>query len=141
MKHIDIVQGVVYRRKSGGTEFLVLKRTPEDGGFWQAVTGTIEDGEKTLETLKRELIEEAGLTTLLHVSDMLHTYEWAIEDLTGRDNVFTVEVDADVQVILNPEEHEEFRWLPLDRAVKLLKYDGNKLSMRQAAEYVLKRPI
>jgi hypothetical protein len=48
----EIAQGVVFRRHETGIHFLVLKRAPDDGGFWQAITGTIEDGELALELLK-----------------------------------------------------------------------------------------
>ena len=137
IKHIEIVQGVVYRHGSNGLEFLVMKRVPEDGGFWQPVTGTIEPGEELLATLKRELSEEAGLTDLMHVSKMLHTYEWGTGTLSGRDSVFAVEVAPNTEVVLEPSEHDDCKWLPLEEAVAMLKYDGNRLSMRRAAEYAL----
>ncbi|CAN5461938.1 dihydroneopterin triphosphate diphosphatase [soil metagenome] len=137
MRTIEIVQGVVFRRSSGKVEFLVVKRVPSDGGFWQAVTGTIESGEDPLTTLKRELKEEAGLSYLLHVSEMLHTYEWVSDEhgVSGKDSVFTVEVPYDSEVVLEPSEHDDYKWLPLEEATRMLKYDGNKLSMRKAAEY------
>ena len=137
MRHIDVVQGIVYRQADSGTEFLIMKRTPEDGGFWQAVTGTIEPGEDLSQTLKRELIEEAGLHSLVRVSDVLHQYEWAKEDISGTDNVFVVEVPADSMVNLDPTEHDDYKWLGLEDAVSMLKYDGNKSSMREAAQYIL----
>lgn len=136
MKHVEIVQGIVYRRGSNGTEFLIMKRVLEDGGFWQAVTGTIEPGEELVQTLRRELIEEAGLHAPMRISDMLHSYEWASKEVTGRDSVFAVEVSVDSVVVLEPAEHDEFKWLGLEDAVQMLKYDGNKSSMREAAEYV-----
>ena len=130
------MQGVVYRRVKAGLEFLVVKRVPTDGGFWQAVTGTIEDGEDEVTTLKRELAEEAGITDPLYISELLHTYEWAVYDLQGTDHVFAVEVRADSDVKLEPTEHDEFMWLPLEQAVNKLKYDGNKTSMQQVNDYI-----
>lgn len=37
-----------YRRTAGDVEYLLLRRTAKYGGFWQGVTGAIEEGE-TLE--------------------------------------------------------------------------------------------
>ena len=135
MKNLNIVQGVVYSRGVDGLNFLIVKRVPSDGGFWQAITGTIEPGEEPLTTLKRELVEEAGLNDLIHVSDLLETYKWSNETVSGIDSVFAIEVRQDVQIILEPSEHDMFKWLLLEDAIKMLKYDGNKLSMRAAAFY------
>lgn len=42
-------------------EYLLLKRTERDGGFWQPVTGLIEFGESPVEAALREVREETGL--------------------------------------------------------------------------------
>jgi lipoyl(octanoyl) transferase len=135
----ETAQGVVYRRAPQGLEFLLVKRVPEDGGFWQAITGTIDEGERAIETLKRELVEEAGITNPLHISEKLEDYSWGGEEqgIIGNDQVFAVEVTPDTQIIIEPTEHSEFKWLPLQDAVTLLKYDGNKNSMRIVAEYAI----
>ncbi|HYQ81813.1 MAG TPA: lipoyl(octanoyl) transferase LipB, partial [Anaeromyxobacteraceae bacterium] len=39
---------------------LVLRRSPERGGFWQPVTGRIEPGEPPQAAARRELLEETG---------------------------------------------------------------------------------
>lgn len=45
-----------------GPEALMLRRTPEGGGFWQGVSGRVEPGDATyLEAAFRELREETGL--------------------------------------------------------------------------------
>lgn len=136
----ETAQGVVYRRNDQDLEFLVVKRVPEDGGFWQAITGTIDPGEKAPETLRRELIEEAGITDPVHISDCLEIYNWRIEekDITGRDQIFAVEVAKDTKIVIDPKEHSEFKWLPLQDAISLLKYDGNKNSMALVADYASK---
>ena len=51
------VQAVIFRRKPS-LEFLILRRVPEKGGFWQNLSGGVEEGESLLDTLKRELKEE-----------------------------------------------------------------------------------
>ena len=44
-----------------GGEFLVLHRSPEQGGYWHGVAGALEDGETAAEAAARELHEETGL--------------------------------------------------------------------------------
>ena len=39
------VEGIVFRKNHNQTEFLLLKRLPTRGGFWQPVTGGVEEGE------------------------------------------------------------------------------------------------
>ncbi len=137
MKTQYVVQGVVYRRQGTELEFLVVKRVPEDGGFWQAITGTREDGEDMVQTLRRELMEEAGISQTLHISECLETYVWRNDarGIEGEDQVFAVEVASDEQVVLDGKEHTEFAWCALSDATALLKYDGNKQSMELVARY------
>ncbi len=137
MKAQQVVQGVVYRWQGNELEFLVIKRVPEDGGFWQAVTGTVEEGEDAEQALRREIKEEAGIATVLHISNCLEVYTWRndAKGITGTDYVYAVEVASNEQVVLDPKEHTDFVWHSLNDAIKLLKYDGNKESMKRVANY------
>jgi lipoyl(octanoyl) transferase len=141
MKTQHVVQGVVYRWQGTELEFLVVKRVPEDGGFWQAITGTVEEGETMVRALRREVAEEAGISDVLHVSECLETYVWRndAKGIEGQDKVFAVEVASDEQVVLDGKEHTEFKWLALGDATTLLKYDGNKRSMERVARYAQER--
>ena len=40
---------------------LILKRIPEREGHWQPVSGGIKEGEKPVDTLRREVYEETGI--------------------------------------------------------------------------------
>ena len=40
-----------------GEEFLLLRRTPEHGGFWQGVTGAPEPGESDIDAAIRDYPE------------------------------------------------------------------------------------
>lgn len=138
IKIIEIALGVVYRRTpQNELEFLVVKRVPEDGDFWQPITGGIEPGETTLDTVCREVAEEIGIEALLHVSDELLRSEWGAADgRPGIDVMHVVEVAYDAEVRLNPAEHEDHRWLPLEEAELLLKYDNNREALRHAHRYI-----
>ena len=135
-----IMHAELYRYKNGTVEFLILKRTPEDGGFWQPVTGTLEDGEKVLNCLHREIREETGISSVLHVSDQIYQFDWD-GDIAGRDLVYAVEVAEDAEVILDGKEHTEYRWLPLFKALEMLKYQTIKTAMNLVNDYILQREI
>ena len=42
-------EAIVFCRYQDSFRYLILKRRPEDGGFWQPVTGGVEEGESVLE--------------------------------------------------------------------------------------------
>jgi dATP pyrophosphohydrolase len=136
------VECIVFRWNGSEYEFLLLKRIPEKGGFWQPVSGGVEDDEPLLVTAFRELKEEADLSTsdFLAVIPDVHYFEFDQHYLTGepipivKEYVFGVEVslDAIVSIAKNPEpEHEEFKWVPFEQALELLKWENNKDGLRK----------
>jgi len=136
-----IAHGEVYRIRDGKIEFLLIRRTPKEGGWWQPVTGTVEDGELGHEALYRELFEEVGIGPhqYLHVSDELHCRDWEDSENEGTDLVYAVEVAPEVPIRLNPEEHDAYQWLEPEEAIKALQFDGNRESMRQVHTYIQSR--
>lgn len=128
-----LVQVTIYRWRDGQLEFLLLKRVKEDGNFWQPVTGHVKGTETVADTLKREVVEETGISKFKDLTEQLYSYEWYSEDQRekGIDLVFGAEVRPDTEVKLNPAEHEAYEWLPYADALKRLKWDGNKESLRR----------
>ena len=55
------VQGVIYAEGNKKRNYLIIKRREKDGGFWQGVTGTVEEGELLTDCLTREIKEELGI--------------------------------------------------------------------------------
>ena len=43
------IEGILFKRADGKIQYLLLKRHPEKGGFWQPVTGGLEEGETKIE--------------------------------------------------------------------------------------------
>jgi len=127
----NIVQVVIYRW-APTLQYLVLKRSEQDGGWWQPVTGHIETGEDELDALKRGVAEETGIQKLNFISQPIFSYEYDTTEGLGRDNVYMVEVSSSEIVRLEPEEHSEYRWATFDEALGLLKYEGNKKSLQLA---------
>lgn len=139
-KYETVAMGVVYRRQAEGLEFLILRRVPNDGGFWQPITGAIEVQETAREAMLREVAEETGLREHIHVSEVeVHRQEWGDEIIAGEDVVFAVEVALDSSVNINADEHDAHEWLPLEQAIARVKHDGNKISLQKVHDYALGR--
>ena len=137
------IEGILFKRTDGKIQYLLLKRHPEKGEFWQPITGGLEEGETKIETLKREIIEETGIKSIIKIIENVHYYEFqdpsTIEYFKrhGRacnhvkEYVFGVEVSSDEKVVLDEKEHSEFKWCGLREALRLMKWKGNKDAFRK----------
>ena len=106
---------------------LLLKRSEEDGGFWQPITGGINPGEEPKAAAWRELGEETGIHEGRLV-DTGYSFEFTMRCTTMTEYVFGVQAPADTEPDLSAE-HTAYRWVTLDEALALLKWDNNKASV------------
>jgi 8-oxo-dGTP pyrophosphatase MutT (NUDIX family) len=131
-----------------GEEFLLLRRTPELGGFWQGVTGAPERDESDLDAAIREVREEAGYDVAGTIQPVGYRYElrpgphnlyWSTLYAPGVESVpeevFVAEV-GDGEPTLEPHEHTEFRWCSLAEALELLHYPQNRTALERAAALI-----
>jgi len=75
------IQVLVYpvRRIGGHWEYLLLRRIPSRGGFWQGVTGGVQQGEGLKEAAQRELLEETGLVPSL-LEKINYSYSFPLDE-------------------------------------------------------------
>ena len=128
------VQGVIYSKNNDKIEYLIIKRSEKDGGFWQGVTGTLEEGEKLKECLIREIKEELGIVNINKISEIEETIQWAKK--TGfmiTEYVFSVELDRNINVTLS-EEHDDYKWCDFNDSYQLLGKDNNKNTLKMINE-------
>lgn len=109
-------------------QILLIERAAHPG-FWQSVTGSLESGETPLETARRELHEETGLTAThnqlqdWHLSNRFEILErWRDRYAPGvthnKEHVFSFCVPEACPVRLAPEEHRDQCWLPWREAAE-----------------------
>ena len=110
--------------------------------------GLVDAGERPAETAVREVREETGLTAeiVARLGDIKYVYQRTWGD---RARVFKIvsfyllryragrlgEISEDMRV-----EVASARWLPLDRAPKLLAYGGEREMAKKAMDHVTRNP-
>jgi dihydroneopterin triphosphate diphosphatase len=119
------VEIIIYKVINNEPLFLLLKRIPEKGGFWQPVTGGVHENESLASAAKRELFEETQIDNFINFLSDVHYFEF--NDGTGalKEYVYGVEVDETTDAKLSPE-HTEKKWCKIKNVLELLKYDSNK---------------
>ncbi|MBT3817084.1 MAG: NUDIX pyrophosphatase [Candidatus Magasanikbacteria bacterium] len=124
--HIAQVEIIVYKIVNAEPQFLLLKRVPERGSFWQPVTGGVHKNEDLLSAAKRELFEETQIKDYINFLNDVHYFEFH-DDEQGmlKEYVYGVEVNEKIDVKLSLE-HSEKKWCTINEALELLKFDTNK---------------
>jgi 8-oxo-dGTP pyrophosphatase MutT (NUDIX family) len=124
------VEAIIFRRNDDKIEYLLLKRLPERNGFWQPVTGGVEEGETRDEALRREVMEETGVRSIVAVMEGLFYFEFSDPNL-NQEYVYGVEISSSEKIVLDPKEHNEYRWCSFQGALQLLHWKENKEALRK----------
>ncbi|MEY4454298.1 MAG: Dihydroneopterin triphosphate pyrophosphatase [Pseudomonadota bacterium] len=101
---------------------VLLMERADKKGFWQSVTGSLEENETPRDAAIREVFEETGIdATQYHVEDweLSHVYEiyahWRYRyapDIThNREHIFALKVPASIPIQLSADEHVQYLWV------------------------------
>ncbi|MDD5489910.1 MAG: NUDIX domain-containing protein, partial [Candidatus Moranbacteria bacterium] len=137
------VGAVVFRREKKKNTYLLLKRAPvikypkgyiAKGDYWDLPKGRIKKGETQLETIKREIKEEAGIGRVKNISGFFtwtsFFYRAKGEEKKNRKkkkkglNIFKVVTyyifETKTKRIILSREHIDYKWLEYKKAYELL---------------------
>ncbi len=98
------------------SEILLLKLAENRGGFWQNITGGVDDGEEFEQAAVRELWEETGI----RASVIEIPFEFKFVDRWNclvTEKVFLCKLDIKSAPQLS-DEHTEYRWKKIHEMTK-----------------------
>ena len=123
-------------------EFMLLNRV-KPSGFWQSVTGSLMPGESPRNAAVRELKEETGLLGASGLIDLRQSRlfpiinPWRKRYAPGicfnREHWFALRLPYRRYIRIDPAEHSEVLWLPLEKALELAGSWTNREAMRLLA--------
>jgi dATP pyrophosphohydrolase len=118
---------------------LILKRVPEREGHWQPISGGIEEGEKPIDTIKREITEETGIQELERIIDLKYSFIFKTlkhaKITKMREICFAAEIKREKPIKIS-NEHEEYKWCTEDEAKNLLKWKNNIIAFNKLINLV-----
>jgi dihydroneopterin triphosphate diphosphatase len=126
----------LFKATPRGFRYLMLRRPPARGGFWQSVTGAPLAGETDTEAAIREVHEETGYEISASIISLGVSYSYALRpELADRWRTrygpgvtaisvvaFGAEVPAAVEPVLDPTEHDSYAWSTYEQAYALLEW-------------------
>jgi len=127
---------ITYRPLHSFHKKFVLLKSPR--GDWNFVKGHREEQESDHDTLKREIFEETGITTL-NILNYLGKirYKFMKAGLKSEKEVKFYYVTTNENRIALSNEHIDYIWLDYEHAKKLLTFHQSKLILEKIMKYGL----
>lgn len=130
--------GVVYRKKGGKTEWLLIK--PRGSNHWRLPKGTIDKGEKSSETAAREVEEETGVKAriLEKLGSEKYFFQLDGEKIFKIVTFFLMEYEDGKAGTLDRFAHEveKVEWVETEEALEKLTFKGEKEVLRRAQDII-----
>ena len=147
------IGAVVFRCVEGKVQYLLIRYR---NGHWEFPRGKIEDGESHIETMRRELREETGITQLMILdgfeASLRFTYTAQGNERTERTRdkncilihkkaIFYLAQTEYTSVVHLSHEHKDYAWLTYDDAVSKLTYDNAQKVLEKAQKHIILQKI
>lgn len=102
-------------------QVLIMERA-DKAGFWQSVTGSLEQGETPIQAAIREVKEETGLDAAQfdlqdwQASNVYEIYphwrhRYAPDVTHNTEHLFGLELPSQLAIKLSPDEHLRYEWV------------------------------
>ena len=125
-------------------QVLIMERA-DKAGYWQSVTGSLENGETPLHAAIREVHEETGLNAMQYnlqdwkMSNVYEIYEhwrhrYAPGVIHNTEHLFSLELPKTLPIKLAPDEHVRYEWVDWREAAKRVFSWTNVEALRKLGE-------
>lgn len=107
-------------------------------GHWDFPKGNIESGETEIETIKREVMEETGITDIKLIEGFRQQISYKYRKnskLVNKTVIYYLAETKSDKVILS-FEHINFAWLNFYDALDRLSFDNSKRVLKNAKEFL-----
>lgn len=126
---------VLFNENNGRIEYLLLHYP---AGHWDFPKGNIEQGERELDTVRREVKEETSIDDIEFIDGFRKKIRYNYKRkgrLVYKEVIFYLAKTNERNVCLS-YEHQGYRWLDYDQAIKLLTYKNAKMILEEANKFL-----
>ena len=131
---------IVFRKNKENLYLLLYKKAhPPFHEAWDFPKGNIEKGEEEIETVRREIREEAGIKNLEFIPgfrEKIKIFYRQKENLILKEIVFYLAKTEEKKVTLS-FEHNDYSWLPFKKALEKLTYQTSKKILKKAEKFLV----
>lgn len=133
---------VIFREQEGKIYYLLLHY---EARHWDFPKGHIEKGEKPEESAKREIEEETGIKDIEFIPGFKETAKYFYKRdgslPAGRQEIFFKTVvfflaQTKTKKVEISYEHQGFKWLSYEKALKQLTFDNAKKILKKANDFL-----
>ena len=137
---------VVFREERGKRYYLLLRYPTKPGSkkdYWDLPKGHIEKNEDILNTVKREVFEETGLSDVKIIGGFNKTikYFFTVQGKTIFKTVVFYLVETKITEVKISEEHTGYKWLSIGETLKQLTFKNAKDVIKKADNFLSKKGI
>ena len=130
---------VVYRQEKKKIFYLLLLYERDGKQYWDFPKGQTEAGESHVETMKREVKEETGISSIdvaEGFQENEHFFFRRAGELTSKDVTFYL-CRTEQEKVRVSFEHKDAKWYEYEDAIKIMKFKNSKETLRKAHDFLV----
>ena len=133
MTHEKSCGAIVYRKHHGNIEILLIKHV--NSGHWSFPKGHVEEGETEVETARREIMEETGVSVIIDPT-FRETVQYFPRKDTQKIVVYFIAKAKNYDFTPQEEEIAEIKWVDIGHATTVLTYENDKSIVNKATKAI-----